>query len=328
MPTPSNSLDISSAGLVKFDGTNTFTAVTTTQFNALIGGASNGVTSVAPTATSGVPLVSNGAASNPTFSTALVPGGGTGGVSYTAYCVICAGTTATGNFQNVVSVGSSGTVLTSNGAAALPTFQALSTSGAITLTKFTASGTWTKGASTKYVAVLIWNGGGGGGSGRRGLTTAAGGGGGGTSGGGIYFETYAGAYGASETVTIAGTAAGGIAVGSDTTNGNPGTINNFSIFGNSGFNSSSSTLGVGGTTTSATGGTAVNFAFGTPGTSTLSASGQSGGSGGNAAGTSATGIGQTSTDKYFAAPGGGGSGADSTTARQAGKWWGVFRRLF
>ena len=57
-----------------------------------------------------------------------VPRGGTGNSTFTAYSVICAGTTATGAFQNVSGVGSSGQVLTSNGAAALPTWQSPSSS--------------------------------------------------------------------------------------------------------------------------------------------------------------------------------------------------------
>ena len=55
-----------------------------------------------------------------------VPYGGTGNTTFTAYSVICAGTTATGVFQNVSGVGTSGQVLTSNGAALLPTWQAAS----------------------------------------------------------------------------------------------------------------------------------------------------------------------------------------------------------
>jgi hypothetical protein len=58
-----------------------------------------------------------------------VAGGGTGNSTFTAYSVICAGTTATGAFQNVSGVGTSGYVLTSNGASALPTWQAASGSG-------------------------------------------------------------------------------------------------------------------------------------------------------------------------------------------------------
>lgn len=52
-----------------------------------------------------------------------VAGGGTGNSTFTAYAVICAGTTATGAFQNVSGVGTSGQVLTSNGAGLLPTWQ-------------------------------------------------------------------------------------------------------------------------------------------------------------------------------------------------------------
>jgi len=52
-----------------------------------------------------------------------VPEGGTGVSSFTAYTVLCAGTTTTSALQNVASVGTTGQVLTSNGASALPTFQ-------------------------------------------------------------------------------------------------------------------------------------------------------------------------------------------------------------
>ena len=51
--------------------------------------------------------------------------GGTGTTSYTAaYAVLCAGTATTGALQSIAGVGDSGQVLTSNGAGALPTFQA------------------------------------------------------------------------------------------------------------------------------------------------------------------------------------------------------------
>lgn len=57
-----------------------------------------------------------------------VPRGGTGNSTFTAYSVICAGTTATGAFQNVVGLGNAGEQLTSNGAGLLPTWQAGTTS--------------------------------------------------------------------------------------------------------------------------------------------------------------------------------------------------------
>ena len=53
-----------------------------------------------------------------------VANGGTGRASHTAFAVICGGTTTTGAQQSIASVGTAGQVLTSNGAGALPTFQA------------------------------------------------------------------------------------------------------------------------------------------------------------------------------------------------------------
>jgi hypothetical protein len=61
--------------------------------------------------------------------------GGTANTTFTAYSVICAGTTATGAFQNVSGVGTSAQVLTSNGAAALPTWQAVPAPTGAALTK-------------------------------------------------------------------------------------------------------------------------------------------------------------------------------------------------
>jgi len=52
--------------------------------------------------------------------------GGTGLSSLTAYAVLAGGTTSTGAFQQVSGLGDAGQVLTSNGAAALPTWQAAS----------------------------------------------------------------------------------------------------------------------------------------------------------------------------------------------------------
>lgn len=70
------------------------------------------------------------------LSSLTVPDGGTGKASFTAYSVVCGGTTSGGNLQNVSSVGTSGQVLTSNGAGALPTFQTPSGGG--------GSATWTE----------------------------------------------------------------------------------------------------------------------------------------------------------------------------------------
>jgi len=67
-----------------------------------------------------------------TFSTPLtVPSGGTGVGTFTAYSVILAGTTATGAFQNVVGLGASGQVLTSNGAGVIPSWQNAAGTGTV-----------------------------------------------------------------------------------------------------------------------------------------------------------------------------------------------------
>lgn len=49
-----------------------------------------------------------------------VADGGTGAASFTAYSVILGGTTSTGPFQNVSGLGTSGQILTSAGAGAIP----------------------------------------------------------------------------------------------------------------------------------------------------------------------------------------------------------------
>ena len=81
-----------------------------------------------------------------------VANGGTGVASTTAYAVLCGGTTTTGPFQAIASVGTAGQILTSNGAGALPTFQAAGggfASGTVMLFAQTAAPTgWTKNTTT------------------------------------------------------------------------------------------------------------------------------------------------------------------------------------
>ncbi len=95
-----------------------------TDHYVLVGNATADVTLIAPSATSGIPFISQGVAADPAYGTAVVAGGGTGATSFTAYSVICGGTVATGPLQNVVGVGNAGEQLTSNGAGLLPTWQA------------------------------------------------------------------------------------------------------------------------------------------------------------------------------------------------------------
>lgn len=104
---------------------------TITDHAVMVGSDTAAVTPITVSATSGVPLVSQGSAADPVFGTAVVAGGGTGLTSATAYAVLCGGTTSTNPFQSIASVGTSGQVLTSNGAAALPTFQDVSGAGIV-----------------------------------------------------------------------------------------------------------------------------------------------------------------------------------------------------
>lgn len=196
-----NAINASATGLVRHNGAGVFDAVTTTNHDVLIGAASNGITNVAPSATSGVPLISQGAAADPAFGTAVVAGGGTGVTSFTAYSVVAGGTTTTGALQSVVSVGSSGQVLTSNGAAALPTWQTAPTGTGINKVirqVFTSSGTYTPSANMVYCDVELCGGGGAGGGGEA--TNEYGGGGG--AGGYARKIITAASIGASKAVTI------------------------------------------------------------------------------------------------------------------------------
>ena len=109
------------------------------------------LTSVSPSATSGVPLISQGASANPAFGTAVVAGGGTGVTSATAYAVLCGGTTTTNPFQSIASVGTSGQVLTSNGAGALPTFQSNAGGSIVKLLTQTAASSSTITFNSTYI---------------------------------------------------------------------------------------------------------------------------------------------------------------------------------
>jgi hypothetical protein len=65
--TPGNSLNITAAGIQIFDGTASFSATTTTQYNTLVGGLNNTISNIVP-GTAGWVLTSQGAASNPIYA--------------------------------------------------------------------------------------------------------------------------------------------------------------------------------------------------------------------------------------------------------------------
>ena len=114
-----------------------------------------GVTGTLATTNGGTGSTSTTYCSLTTNVTGTLPvaNGGTGTTTNTAYAVICGGTTTGGAQQSVASVGTSGQVLTSNGASALPTFQTIATggfdAGTVMLFAQTAAPTgWTKNTTT------------------------------------------------------------------------------------------------------------------------------------------------------------------------------------
>jgi len=153
----------------------------------------------------------------------VVADGGTGNTTFTAYSVILAGTTATGAFQNVSGVGTSGQVLTSAGAGLIPTWQTPSASGftSINIQVITSTNTYTPTANMKYCIVELQAAGGGGG-GCAATTFAAGGGGG---SGDYARSTFSAAtIGASQTVTLGAAGTGGASGNNDGGNASASTF--------------------------------------------------------------------------------------------------------
>ena len=113
---------ITLTGVISGNGTSALTASPVTQHDVLIGGVANAVVSVAPSGTTGVPLISNGVSADPSFGVASVAGGGTGNPSQPAYSLLAGGTTTTGAFQAVGPNASSNALLMAAGTSALPNF--------------------------------------------------------------------------------------------------------------------------------------------------------------------------------------------------------------
>jgi hypothetical protein len=93
------------------------------------GGALTGAAFTFTGGTTGITFSGSGSTETLT-GTLVVANGGTGNTTFTAYAPIIAGTTATGAFQSAsTGLSTSGFVLTSNGASAVPSFQAASSGG-------------------------------------------------------------------------------------------------------------------------------------------------------------------------------------------------------
>jgi hypothetical protein len=139
-------------GVVTALGVNTGTAGAFVVNGGALGTPSSGTL----TSATGLPLTTG------VTGTLPVANGGTGATSATAYAVQCGGTTSTGAYQSIVSVGTSGQVLTSNGAGALPTFQAPSGGGQLSYVLYTSgTGTWTAPTGVTKIFVVVIGGGGG-----------------------------------------------------------------------------------------------------------------------------------------------------------------------
>ena len=133
---------------------STATYPATTTVNQLLYSSSANVIAGLATANSSILVTSAGGI--PSLSTTLpftlpVTTGGTGDTSFTAYSVICGGTTSTAALQNVSGVGTSGQVLTSNGAAAFPTWQAGGGGGVNGALVYITSQTASSSASLAFV---------------------------------------------------------------------------------------------------------------------------------------------------------------------------------
>jgi hypothetical protein len=85
--------------------------------------------------------------------------GGTGDTSFTAYSVLTGGTTSTGALQNVSGVGTTGQLLVSNGASALPTWQTVGTGNLVLIQSLNASSSatisFTTGITSTYTSYLF-----------------------------------------------------------------------------------------------------------------------------------------------------------------------------
>lgn len=184
--------------------------IVTEEFNVLVGGSGNTVQSVPPSATSGVPFISQGVASNPVFGEVVVQGGGTGVASFAnANSLILSGATSTAPLTSLLT-GASGYVLTSTGPGLTPMWTANS-AGTFTLNiqVFASNGTYTPTVGMSYCIIeTLGGGGGGGGSNGTGSNQASvgGGGGGGGYNRGVYSASQIGAF---QAVTVGSGGNGG-----------------------------------------------------------------------------------------------------------------------
>ncbi len=272
--------------------------ISTTQYDVLVGGASNTVVSVGP-GSSGQVLQSAGNAANPAYSTATYP----------------------------ATAGTSGNVLTSNGT----NFTSSAAPVSSKVTTFVANGTWTPDPRMISANIYIWNGGGGGGSGACAASgNASGGGGGAGSAVSTYVILSSNLQSSSYTVTIGSGGTGGTGGTGASHAGSPGGISSLGVIKGSSNSAGGGTGGINGTPPGGFGNPTYfgssnsnNFGWsvqGGSGSSTGTLSGSSNAAGGNFC--SATGggggIGYTTTTAGIGGAGGNIFSGDGTTVLVAG----------
>jgi hypothetical protein len=155
-----NTIGSGSITIVGSPGTSTLTTQLTglTNHNVLVGSGTDTITKVAP-GTAGVPLVSQGAASDPIFGTATVPGGGTGTTSFNINGVVVSGNTGTAPLSAVtlnngqLAIGQTGGVPVANTLTAGVGISISNAPGSITISTIGSGFTWNVIGASQTLAV-------------------------------------------------------------------------------------------------------------------------------------------------------------------------------
>lgn len=265
MPTPSNSINESTAGICSFTGTG-FTSTPVTSHAILVGGATSGSITNLSLGTANQAIRSGGAAADPAFSTATYPATTTAGqLLYSSATNAISGLTSANNGSLITDASGNPSVTTIGNSKVLATNSTGVVAGrslSVNIQKFTAAGTYTPTTGMLYCVIeVVGNGGGGGGtaSTSAGQFAVAGGGGAGEYARGVFT---AATIGASQSITFGATGTGATAGANSGTAG--GTVAVGAIIsaagggGGSGGSATSSGSTVGGGT-GGTGGTGGSF---------------------------------------------------------------------
>jgi hypothetical protein len=211
-------------------GSNTYAESTPTWANTYAASTilySNGANNVQGLATANSSILATNGSGVPAMTTTIpftvpVSTGGTGlTTTTTPYGIVCAGTTTSGALQVLNSLGSSGQILMSNGASALPSWSSAgaSTGRLLSFQIFTSgtAATYTKNVSATSILVEAVGGGGGSGGAIGAVSSVSASGGGGS---GAYCQSYITSAASTYTYTIG--AAGSAGASGSNAGGNGG----------------------------------------------------------------------------------------------------------